>query len=147
MKVLFVCLGNICRSPTADGILRAKAPGWEVDSAGTAAYHLGKPPDARATAEAARHGIDLTALRARQARATDFHHYDHILAMDRQNLANLRVIRPDTATAELSLLLDLLPDQPLREVPDPYYEDGFDSVFTLIDRACVALIDRHRREQ
>lgn len=144
MKILFVCLGNICRSPTADGILRAKAPDWEIDSAGTAAYHIGNPPDRRATAEAAKNGVDLTPLRARQARAEDFLHYDEIFAMDRQNLANLKAIRPDGATAELSLLLDLLPNQAVREVPDPYYEDGFDEVFALIDQACTALVARHR---
>lgn len=140
MKVLFVCLGNICRSPTADGILRARAPEWEVDSAGTGAWHLGNPPDPRAQATARARGVDLSGLRARQVTAEDFRHFDRIYAMDRENLANLRAMAPTDATAQVGLLLELTPEADVDEVPDPYYHDGFDAVFDLIDAACARLV-------
>lgn len=139
MKVLFVCLGNICRSPTAEGIMRQIAPDWQIDSAGTGGWHQGEPPDARAQAEARKRGIDLSRQRARQVQASDYRDFDRIVAMDSQNLRALRAMAPTDATARIGLLLDHLPDQPVRDVPDPYYEDGFDRVFTLIERACRAL--------
>ena len=145
-RVLFVCLGNICRSPTAEGVLRARAAAAgaavTVDSAGTGGWHIGEAPDRRAQAEARKRGYDLSAQRARQATPQDFRDFDLIFAMDRKNLANLQRLRPDGAGAELALFLDLLPDQPLREVPDPYYEDGFDTVLDLIEDGCDALIRR-----
>ena len=145
-RVLFVCLGNICRSPTAEGVLRARAAAAgvavTVDSAGTGGWHIGEAPDRRAQAEARKRGYDLSARRARQATPQDFRDFDLIFAMDRNNLANLQRLRPDGAGAELALFLDLLPDQPLREVPDPYYEDGFDTVLDLIEDGCDALIRR-----
>lgn len=141
MKVLFVCLGNICRSPTADGILRARAPHWEVDSAGTGAWHVGQPPDARAQATARARGIDLSGLRARQVRAEDFTTFDRIYAMDRANLSDLRAMAPAGTSADLGLLLDLVPETGVSEVPDPYYHDGFDAVFDLIDAACARLVE------
>lgn len=143
-RVLFVCLGNICRSPTAEGVFRnrAAAAGLSVtvDSAGTGAWHVGEAPDGRAQAEARKRGYDLSHQRARQATAQDFRDFDLIFAMDRSNLANLTRLRPEGAGAKLSLFLDLLPAQSLREVPDPYYEDGFDTVLGLIEDGCDALI-------
>lgn len=143
-RVLFVCLGNICRSPTAEGVFRARtaAAGLRctVDSAGTGAWHVGEAPDRRAQAEARKRGYDLSHQRARQAAPEDFRDFDLIFAMDRSNLANMNRLRPDSGGAKLSLFLDLLPDQPLREVPDPYYEDGFDTVLDLIEDGCDALI-------
>ena len=143
-RVLFVCLGNICRSPTAEGVLRARAAAagvsLTVDSAGTGGWHVGETPDRRAQAEARKRGYDLSHQRARQTSAQDFRDFDLIFAMDRSNLANLTQLRPDNAGAKLSLFLDLLPDQPMREVPDPYYEDGFDTVLDLIEDGCDALI-------
>ena len=145
-RVLFVCLGNICRSPTAEGVFRARAAAADmavtVDSAGTGAWHVGEAPDHRAQNEAQRRGYDLSHQRARQVTAQDFRDFDLIFAMDRSNLANLRRVRPANATAEVELFLDLLPDQPLREVPDPYYEDGFDMVLDLIEDGADALIAR-----
>ena len=127
-RVLFVCLGNICRSPTAEGVFRARAGdaglSLMVDSAGTGAWHVGEAPDHRAQAEALKRGYDLSAQRARQAKAADFSDFDLIFAMDRSNLAALRRLRPIRTAAELCLFLDLLPDQPIREVPDPYYGSG-----------------------
>ncbi|MBT8765210.1 low molecular weight protein-tyrosine-phosphatase [Metapseudomonas boanensis] len=147
MKVLFVCLGNICRSPTAEGVLRHKL--WEaglieqvqVDSAGTGDWHVGKAPDARTRVAAQRRGYDLSQLRARQVEAADFGRFDLILAMDKSNLANLQRLRSG-AGAELDLLLQRY-ELALDEVPDPYYggEDGFETVLDLIEQACDALID------
>ena len=146
-RILFVCLGNICRSPTAEGVFhaRAKAAGLAVvvDSAGTGAWHVGEAPDRRAQAEARKRGYDISGQRARQAIAQDFVNFDLIYAMDRSNLANLKRLRPANSTATLSLFLDLLPDQPLTDVPDPYYEDGFDMVLDLIEKCCDALIAKH----
>ncbi len=145
-RVLFVCLGNICRSPSAEGVLRARAGAAgvavTVDSAGTGGWHVGETPDRRAQAEARKRGYDLSAQRARQVIAQDFDDFDLIFAMDRSNLAALSRLRPKDAGAELSLFLDLLPGQPLREVPDPYYEDGFDTVLDLIEEGCDALIQQ-----
>lgn len=143
-RIQFVCLGNICRSPTAEGIMRGlvaqAGADIEVDSAGTSGWHNGKLPDARSTAEAKRRGYDLSAQRSSQVTQADFDAFDLIIGMDHSNMANLRAIAPCNAKAEMKMLLDYLPDQPLREVPDPYYEDGFDSVFDLIEAACRAVL-------
>ena len=131
-RLLFVCLGNICRSPAADGMARAMAEtrdlDWRIDSAGTGAWHIGNPPDPRMIEAAAARGVDLTPLRARQAEPDDFLRFDHIFAMDRSNLADLEAIRPLNATAALSLFLKT------KDVPDPYYggPDGFEQVLNLI---------------
>ena len=131
--VLFVCLGNICRSPAADGMARQLsdqlALGWTVDSAGTGAWHVGSAPDDRMTRAAAARGIDLSSLRARQVLADDFYRFDHIFAMDRQNYADLDELRPRDATARLHLFLQS------DSVPDPYYggDDGFEHVLDLIE--------------
>lgn len=141
-RLLFVCLGNICRSPAADGIAKALADhrnlDWQIDSAGTGGWHAGDPPDPRMVEAAAARGLDLSALRARQAIGQDFSDFDHVYAMDRSNLANLRAIRPPSAHASLDLFLGDA------EVPDPYYggKDGFDHVLDLISARMETLFDR-----
>jgi protein-tyrosine phosphatase len=131
-SVLFVCLGNICRSPLAEAALRREAERLDldvrVDSAGTGDWHVGRPPDERAVAVARKNGIDIAHLRARQVTPEDFRRFDHIVALDAQNLANLRRIRPSDASAELSLLLDHVDGRPGQPVADPYYgeADHFD---------------------
>ncbi|MEL7110220.1 MAG: low molecular weight protein-tyrosine-phosphatase [Pseudomonadota bacterium] len=132
-RLLFVCLGNICRSPAADGIARAMAAqsqlDWLIDSAGTGAWHVGDPPDPRMVAAAANRQIDLSPLRARQAVPDDFHRFDHIFAMDRQNYQDLQNIRPADARGSLQLFLQN------SDVPDPYYggPDGFERVLDLVE--------------
>lgn len=144
-SVLFVCLGNICRSPTAEGVFRAQAKraGVEIgcDSAGTGAWHVGNPPDRRAVAEARRRGIDLTSLRARQVTAADFDRFDHICAMDRSNHAALEALRPAGNSTPVTLFLQGVPGTP-DEVPDPYYENNFAEVFDMLERASAVLIER-----
>jgi low molecular weight protein-tyrosine phosphatase len=153
MRILFVCLGNICRSPTAEGVMRAlvREAGLEgqvaLDSAGTGSWHEGEAPDARATAAAARRGIALSGA-ARQVRPEDFEDFDLILAMDASNLSNLRRLAPDDrARAKLRLLREFDPaaDAEL-DVPDPYYEGpgGFDEVLDLVQAACAALLEQVR---
>ena len=122
--LLFVCLGNICRSPLAEAAFRAAAAraGLDAlaDSAGTGDWHVGHPPDPRAQAEAARHGIDITTYRARQVTAADFRRFSHVLALDSSNLGDLRAIKPRDATAKLSLLFDHVPGMSGQSVADPY---------------------------
>lgn len=145
-RVLMVCLGNICRSPTAEGVLRALAEARgipvEVDSAGTAAWHAGSPPDARSVAHAARRRFDLSGLRARQVRLGDFDAFDLILAMDRQNLAELRKRCPPEQAHKLRLLLSFAPAWQGDEVPDPYHggAQGFEHVLDGIEQACEGLL-------
>jgi len=148
MKVLFVCLGNICRSPTAEGVFRhllaQEAPDLqvEVDSAGTAGYHIGHPPDLRSQRAAHARGIDLSGLRARQVSAEDFLRFDLILAMDRDNLEELEAIRPAESRARVQLFLEYAPELGRTEVPDPYYGDarGFEEVLNLSAAASRGLI-------
>jgi protein-tyrosine phosphatase len=148
--VLFVCMGNICRSPTAEGVFRAvaKRAGWArkllIDSAGTHDYHLGEPPDARAIASALRRGYDIQKLRARQVEAKDFLRFQWILAMDHNNLHRLIEMRPKEHEGHVGLLLDLAPHLGVREVPDPYYggPDGFERMLDLIEPASAALFAR-----
>jgi protein-tyrosine phosphatase len=131
-SVLFVCLGNICRSPLAEAAFRAEAQRLglriEVDSAGTGDWHVGRPPDPRTVAVARRNGINISNLRARQVCADDFYRFDHIVALDAQNLTDLRALQPAGATARLSLLLDHVEGRTGQAVADPYYRDdaGFD---------------------
>jgi protein-tyrosine phosphatase len=135
VSVLFVCLGNICRSPLAEAAFRAKAERLgldvEIDSAGTGDWHIGYPPDARAAAVAARNGIDISHLRARLVWAGDFRKFDHIVALDAQNLADLERLRPADGKAELSLLLDHVEGREGQAVADPYYgeESHFDAAW------------------
>lgn len=147
MRVLFVCLGNICRSPTAEGVLRHKLREAglegriEVDSAGTSDWHIGKAPDTRTCQAAQQRGYDLSALRGRQVKAADFQAFDLILAMDNSNLHDLQQLQPASERAELDLFLRRYQLE-LDEVPDPYYggEAGFAQVLDLIEQACDALV-------
>lgn len=147
--VLFVCMGNICRSPTAEGVFRdavARAgldSRFRIDSAGTHRYHTGKPSDARAVATAHRHGVDLSALRARPVDDGDFYLYNYILAADDYNLSILRNMSPDGAHARLDLLMAFAPPGYPREVPDPYYGagDGFERVYEMVAAACQGFLE------
>lgn len=145
-SVLFVCLGNICRSPLAEAALRARADAagldLSIDSAGTGAWHVGEPPDGRAQATAQRHGIDISAYRGRQAVAADFRRFTHIYALDHDNLARLRRLRPADATAELGLLLDVVPGLEGQAVADPYYggDEGFEMTWAQVDAAADRLV-------
>jgi protein-tyrosine phosphatase len=152
-SVLFVCLGNICRSPTAEGVFRklvADAGLTErvhIDSAGTAGYHQDAPPDARAMEAARNRGFELSGIRARRVAAEDFERFDLILAMDRDNLADLRNAAPDGVRAELKLLLEFSADPGNPDVPDPYYggRNGFEQVLDLVSEACAGLLEDVRR--
>jgi protein-tyrosine phosphatase len=147
-RVLFICLGNICRSPTAEGVLRQlvaqEAPNLtiEIDSAGTADYHIGAPPDSRSQRAALRRGIDLSGLRARQVTQGDFARFDLILAMDRDNLRELQTMKPGDSHAALKLFLEYAPDLNLHDVPDPYYRDAsaFEEVLDLTSAASRGLL-------
>src|SRR5215468_595443 len=148
MRILFVCLGNICRSPTAEAVVRSlaalEAPelALEVDSAGTAGYHIGEPPDPRMQAAAARRGYQLAALRARIVEPGDFERFDLILAMDRENLTVLRRRAPEQARERVRLFLEFAPHREPEEVPDPYYggPNGFEEVLDLVEAAARGLL-------
>jgi protein-tyrosine phosphatase len=148
VKVLFVCMGNICRSPTAEGVfrehVRRHAPGLdiEIDSAGTHAYHVGEPPDPRTVRAAARRGIDLASLRARQVQDEDFERFDLILALDRLNHATLIERSPPEHHARIRTLLEYAGAGVPGDVPDPYYGDarGFDDVLDLVQSAADGLL-------
>ncbi len=152
-SVLFVCLGNICRSPLAEAALKAEAEriGLDVvvDSAGTGDWHLGYPPDPRAAAVAERNGIDISKRRARLVTAEDFERFDHIVALDRENLANLKAIQPEGARARLSLLLDHVEGREGQPVADPYYGDAshFDETWRDVSDGAKGLARRLQAEQ
>jgi protein-tyrosine phosphatase len=147
-SVLFVCLGNICRSPLAEAALRAEAVAaglaLSIDSAGTGNWHAGNPPDPRAIAEAARHGIDISAYRARQVREEDFTKFGQIWALDPQNLRDLRSMAPRRVLAQVGLLMDLVPGREGTAVIDPYYgdEDDFAAVWEDVTDAARRLVAR-----
>jgi protein-tyrosine phosphatase len=151
--VLFVCMGNICRSPTAEGVFRAilaaKAPDLRVviDSAGTHGYHVGQPPDPRACRAAERRGIDLTLQRARQVTAQDFARFDLVLAMDQENRALLQGLSPPQYHERIRLLMEFAPQAGREDVPDPYYggSNGFEYVLDLVEQASLGLIEHLRR--
>ncbi len=148
IRILFVCMGNICRSPTAEGVFRhlveqqGLAGKIIIDSAGTHDYHIGEPPDARSQAAAARRGYDLSGLRARQVVRDDFRAFDYVLAMDETNLSQLRQQCPDDCRDRLKLFLDFAEDGTVREVPDPYYggAEGFATVLDLVEHAARGLL-------
>lgn len=153
MRVLLVCLGNICRSPTAEGILRHKleqaglADRVEVDSCGTGGWHVGKAPDRRAMAAAARRGFDLSGLRARQLEADDFRRFDYLLAMDRDNLLALEARCPPDCRAHIGLFLDFAGYEN-QAVPDPYFggKEGFEEVLDLVEAGAEGLVaELHQR--
>lgn len=149
MKILFVCLGNICRSPLAEGImlsLNAKLQlGWTIDSAGTSNYHIGEAPDSRSISNAAKHGVDLSTLRARQFKQEDFAKFDYVLAMDKNNLNNvLQLATTDAEKKKAFLFLEFVHHKTLKEVPDPYYgsSEDFEQVFQLVYEACLSLVNQ-----
>lgn len=154
MRILFVCLGNICRSPTAEVVFRTvascEAPDIvvEIDSAGTAGYHVGEPPDRRTRQAAARRGYDLSQLRARVVEPRDFEYFDLILAMDSENLRTLERRAPPQARERLRLFLEFAPGAGITEVPDPYYggPNGFEDVLDLIEAASRGLLEHLRRQ-
>lgn len=153
MKILFVCLGNICRSPTAEIVLREiaarEAPELplHVESAGTADYHVGHPPDQRTRTAARRRGYEMSSLRAKLLDPRDFNRFDLILAMDRSNLETLRLRAPALVRERIRLFMEFAPDADRAEVPDPYYGDanGFEEVLDLVEVAARGLI-RHLRQ-
>lgn len=153
-KVLFVCMGNICRSPTADAVFRhqLKTAGLEkkisVDSAGTHSYHIGKPPDKRAQHAALQRGYTMHELRARAIQSSDFSEFDYILAMDNDNLAQLKSNCPDQFIHKLSLLMQYSKDFSIcREVADPYFggSQGFENVLDMVEIACQGLLTHIRK--
>ena len=158
VSVLFVCMGNICRSPIAQGVLEnaIRDEGLEaeisVDSAGTGSWHVGEPPDARAQESAKRRGYELDSQRARRLEPEDCQRFDYILVMDEENYSKVSALCRRSG-AEVRFLLDYAPDPPMREVPDPYYggPEGFDHVLDLVESAVEGLLDdireRHLRER
>ena len=153
IRVLFVCMGNICRSPTAHGVFetmveRAGLGGRiEVDSAGTHAYHVGEPPDRRAQQTALQRGFDLSNQRARRAEGDDFTRFDYVVAMDQDNFHNLFSICPPGMEEKIHLFMDYAPSFSSREVPDPYYggPSGFEQVFDMVEAAAEGLLAEIRR--
>lgn len=155
MKILFVCMGNICRSPTAEGVfrhcLREQAPDLyvEIDSAGTHDYHVGEPPDPRTVKAAAKRGIDLSGLRARQVQDNDFDRFDLILVMDRLNHVTLLDRSPPEHHQRIRLFLEFAADAGQEDVPDPYYGGarGFEDVLDLVEQASAGLVEELRRRR
>ena len=154
VKVLFVCMGNICRSPTAEAVFRhiveqeGLAEHIHIDSAGTHDYHVGDAPDARTQHAAKQRGYDMSMLRGRQVEAEDFSRFDYVLAMDNLNLVMLERLRPEDAQSHLGLFLDFAERHKEHEVPDPYYggADGFERVLDMVEDAAGGLL-RHIRQR
>ena len=153
ISVLFCCMGNICRSPTAEAVLRARVDeaglgqSILVDSAGTHDYHIGDPSDARAQGAARLRGYDMSALRGRQVQVSDFNRFDYVLAMDHANLSILQRLRPREAVSHLDLFLEYAKRYAEREVPDPYYggADGFERVLDMVEDAAEGLLGHIRK--
>ncbi len=139
-KILMVCLGNICRSPLAEGILKSKlSNAFQVDSAGTANYHTGSPPDSRSVAVARKYGLDISKLRGRQFKVSDFDTFDHIYVMDDSNFNNVMALaRHDKDKAKVKFILNEVYPNQNYDVPDPYYggDEGFENVYKMLDEAC-----------
>lgn len=153
IKVLFVCMGNICRSPTAHGVFQSKVDALGlgekilVDSAGTHSYHIGSPPDMRSQATAQSRGVDLGKLRARRFASEDFIEFDYLIGMDQSNMADMLAIKPDDTNARVNLMLDYSNRFRQQEIPDPYFgNDGFDLVFDMIDDAASGLLREIRSQ-
>ncbi len=150
MKVLMVCLGNICRSPLAEGILQHKAHlqglNWQVDSAGTGSWHVGENPDPRSIDVARKKGIDISRQRARQFQAADLLDYDLVFAMDSSNFRNIvQLADTETQKAKVDLIMNLVQPGYNQNVPDPYYNSkGFEQVFQMLEEACEKLVDKYR---
>ena len=153
IRVVFVCLGNICRSPTAEGVFRhlVEQQGLSehiaADSSGTSGWHNGEPPDRRSQQSAMARGIDLSGLRSRKARPEDFHKFNYVLAMDSSNFDNLQAMCPPGYEDRLHMFMKFAPEFGRPDIPDPYYEDGFDGVFDMLEAASKRLLaeirDRH----
>jgi protein-tyrosine phosphatase len=150
VKVLMVCLGNICRSPLAEGILHSKLPSKDyfIDSAGTAGYHIGKQPDLRSIKVAKKHSIDISNQKCRQFSIADFDTFDYIYVMDMSNYKDIIALAPnDDAKQKVQLILNEIFPNENAEVPDPYYggEDGFEQVFQMLDKSCDAIVEKLKR--
>jgi protein-tyrosine phosphatase len=144
MKILMICLGNICRSPLAEGILKKKIAqkklDWAVDSAGTGGWHAGELPDKRSIEVGRKHHVDITGQRARQFQMTDFDIFDLILAMDKSNLRDIqRLAKTDAHLAKIYMIMNFSRPDSDFEVPDPYYDNRFQLVYDLLDEACEAV--------
>lgn len=153
-SILMVCLGNICRSPVAEGVMKSKLNKYNlsihVDSAGTAAYHIGENPDHRSIKNARKNGVDISQLIARQFEVADFNRFDRIYVMDAQNLKDVLHLAPTKADQlKVKLLLSELKNSSFKEVPDPYFggEEGFQLVFDLLDDACDVVAKKIASEQ
>ncbi len=154
VRVVFVCLGNICRSPLAEGAFRRHveqaglAHAFEIDSAGTAGYHAGEPPDPRSVQEAHRQGVDISRQRSRKLVASDLSRFDYVMAMDNSNLRNIRALAKGSVKADIGLMLAEA-DLRRTEVPDPYYggAQGFNAVWRMVDVATAGLLTRVRAER
>ncbi len=154
VSVLFVCMGNICRSPTAEAVFRKYVEDADlldavvIDSAGTHAYHIGNPPDRRSTTVAAERGYRMDVLRARQVSAGDIEQFDYVLAMDQDNLSILQQLAPSHLRDKPQLFMSFAPQYGLSEVPDPYYggAKGFEQVLDMVEEACDGLVQAIRRQ-
>lgn len=154
IKVIFICMGNICRSPTAEAVFRhyVESAGLSghiaIDSAGTHDYHIGDPPDLRTQRAAQQRGFDMSALRGRQVEPGDFHRFDYVLAMDKANLAILQRLAPQGSTTQAQLFLEYAHHHAEREVPDPYYggADGFERVLDMVEDAAQGLLQEIRQK-
>lgn len=138
-RILFVCLGNICRSPAAEGVFRARAPQFETDSAGTSGWHIGDPPYGPMQEAARARGLDISDLRARQFTAADFDRFDLIIGMDAKNISDIEALRPYGNETPVRLLTDFAPQAGADHVPDPYYTRDFDGALDLIEETVAGL--------
>ena len=152
MKILMVCLGNICRSPLAHGIMETKVKEldlhWQIDSAGTGDWHKGESPDRRAIVEARKNGIDISAQRARQITIQDFVDFDLILTMDTSNYNNVIAMAPDEkGIAKVNMIMNYYEEGKNMSVPDPYYDGNFTLVFELLDKVTDSILSRYAKEE